>query len=701
MQGKHKEYNDLNALLIDLKKDVQIFLKHEKDKCFFGEFAKANKTTNDCISWWIYFVNMLCSLPYPDDHRQKLILSLKKYYEGNIAQLRMIDEFEFEYKAENAILWYTRDTFLFRILNSALRQNNIPAIFLFGFFIQDLYRKLREEHRKFKLRCLDAKIEILKVYRGQLMHKTEIEKLFKQNQLCGDQIVNNSFLSTTCDRSVAMMFLNSAAQLEDEIQSVLFEIEIDINKRATHPYSDISSISQFNCESEVLFMINMEFRLEEGIAVSYDGNEKVWIVKLSPADDEGMTEELAYFEDMSSRRRLLKQSVGILIGPLNESDLSQVSSGLNDASLNEIDAVFDSLSSLFPQEKSLILGHRFHSVGKYYEDPRQSNYLLAMASYDEALKNWLKYINDDELNCYIDIVQIHIAMGRCYKNHVKDNDMTRQHFDLAIAYSQLAFANVNMTDYEKVKMFDQLYNLCKDMELSGESEKLMYIEMAIEFENSCLVHLQNCYSLSDLRIPNALCEIAGCYRALYKYDEAVENYEKALEIHLQHHSNHYSYYVSQIYGFIIDVYFDYTCDYNSALKYQLIKLEYEQKSVVNTHLSHGSTVDGWIKLKNTYAADSYVKLVDIYIKLQQYDAAYENLQMVRHLYIQKNVTLSQRTMPILIESMKILREYFLETQSNHHLMTRYKNAVTFFLYLIIILMCCELLARLVFKMTGL
>ena len=55
----------------------------------------------------------------------------------------MIDEFEEEYSEEYALWWYTRDTFLFRELNKALRFQNIDWLFQFRFFIHDMHKLLK------------------------------------------------------------------------------------------------------------------------------------------------------------------------------------------------------------------------------------------------------------------------------------------------------------------------------------------------------------------------------------------------------------------------------------------------------------------------------------------------------------------------------------------------------------------------------
>lgn len=107
--------------------------------------------TTDDSPWSsrIEFLDFLCYLPNPPDYLQRLITFLKEYYKGIQIQLDKIEDFAKNYRSEYAIQWYTTDTFVYRLLNRALRQYNIEVLFLFGFIIKDIQKQLKEEHAKF------------------------------------------------------------------------------------------------------------------------------------------------------------------------------------------------------------------------------------------------------------------------------------------------------------------------------------------------------------------------------------------------------------------------------------------------------------------------------------------------------------------------------------------------------------------------
>ena len=86
--------------------------------------------------------------PREKDIHQDLIDEWRLVYRSNSAQTKYIDEFEETYNPSNAIYWYTRETFLYRMVNMALRTENIVVVWRLRFFIQDMYRQLQQLHKE-------------------------------------------------------------------------------------------------------------------------------------------------------------------------------------------------------------------------------------------------------------------------------------------------------------------------------------------------------------------------------------------------------------------------------------------------------------------------------------------------------------------------------------------------------------------------
>jgi len=215
-------------------------------------------------------IDCLLRMESNQDDIDELILFLKTRYEGNYNELRNIDEFRGIYSSDKALELYTYESFYYRTLNQALRCQNFDMMFLYRSFITDIYRQLRSIQYQSN--------DPLCVYRGQLMTTVELEEL---KQHIGQYISINSFLSTTKDRTVAACFSGNSNQ-QNHMEQVFFEINADPKVAVSQPFADISAISRFPDESEVLFMIGSIFRLN---GISYDSNQ-TWAIQMTMCSDD-------------------------------------------------------------------------------------------------------------------------------------------------------------------------------------------------------------------------------------------------------------------------------------------------------------------------------------------------------------------------------------------------------------------------------
>lgn len=69
-------------------------------------------------------------------------------YRNNQATDHQIDEFEKTFNSENAIWWYTTDSFLYRQINAAFRTENILTLWKLRFVIQGIYKQLELLHEE-------------------------------------------------------------------------------------------------------------------------------------------------------------------------------------------------------------------------------------------------------------------------------------------------------------------------------------------------------------------------------------------------------------------------------------------------------------------------------------------------------------------------------------------------------------------------
>jgi sugar lactone lactonase YvrE len=241
--------------------------------------------------------------PNPTDIHD-LIADCKTEYQGNDSELNKIRQFQEKYSSNEALWWYTRESFYYKTLNKALRSQNIHMIFLYRSFITDIYRQLKENPCDTPLR----------VYRSQLMTKDELKEL---KRLIGQFISVNSFLSTSKDRSTAL-FLAGDATVQTDMERVLFEIDADPIMASSQPFADISILSEFD-ESEVLFMVGSIFRLN---GISFDVDQG-WIIQMSlcSGDEHEFKDVLAHMKQQNGSGPTNLRTFGKVLWQMGKLDL--------------------------------------------------------------------------------------------------------------------------------------------------------------------------------------------------------------------------------------------------------------------------------------------------------------------------------------------------------------------------------------------
>ncbi|CAF1634338.1 unnamed protein product, partial [Didymodactylos carnosus] len=57
---------------------------------------------------------------HTNESKQDLLNHCRLYYKHDLCELKKIDDFEENYRSTKAIRWYTRDSFLYRLINKSL-----------------------------------------------------------------------------------------------------------------------------------------------------------------------------------------------------------------------------------------------------------------------------------------------------------------------------------------------------------------------------------------------------------------------------------------------------------------------------------------------------------------------------------------------------------------------------------------------------
>ncbi|CAF1156907.1 unnamed protein product [Didymodactylos carnosus] len=249
-----------------------VVLTYCNDEC-----AIAQKLNNYFDIIMLQLIEILRSVSDRTDTINKKMLERYRYYcAGDDTELARIDDFELNYRNCDAIRWYTKDSFLYRLLNSTLRHSDINAIFDFRSYILDLYDQLTIVHLDY-LRSLPTTNKLSTAYRGQLMHINEIELLEKN---IDRQILFNTFVSSSQSCDVALVFCGQGLEQTPLLESVFFHIEYDNRYNERRPYADIKLNSVFSDDNEMLFSQGSLFKIDSVSQVC----TKVWLIKLTLCD---------------------------------------------------------------------------------------------------------------------------------------------------------------------------------------------------------------------------------------------------------------------------------------------------------------------------------------------------------------------------------------------------------------------------------
>ncbi|CAF3560993.1 unnamed protein product [Adineta steineri] len=220
--------------------------------------------------------DILLKLPRTLEAKQEMIDELERTSNGNFSQ--QIQDFERNYHSNDAIQWYTRESFVYRTINQILRYDDISLAIKYRFFITDLYEKLSELHNQIIQSNDFSEQPIITCYRGQLMQLSEINQ-FKQN--VGKHIAINTFFSTSQSLDIALMFAGgSKFENTTSLKSIIFSIEVDPSIQNTRPYAHINSYSSYTDEDEVLFALCSVFRIEKFSMLSVNDNIPVIHLKM-------------------------------------------------------------------------------------------------------------------------------------------------------------------------------------------------------------------------------------------------------------------------------------------------------------------------------------------------------------------------------------------------------------------------------------
>ncbi|CAF1022322.1 unnamed protein product [Adineta steineri] len=512
-----KEYNKIigiftkqHGLLESIKEKMDLVEKQTLSFSLFDQKQKSLKDlSQESASFLLHqmLIYVLKQMPQDKLSKQQMLDMCRDYYKKNKHELKKIEEFQQTYTRDKAIEWYTDECFLYKLLNKALRTEDIELLFNFRFFIIDLCSTIEQENQLLKNKGT------LTLYRGTQIPNEELEKI-KEN--IGKTISTNGFLSTSRNINVSLGFIHMNVQSND-FTSVLFEIKANPLLK-TVIFTDVGNRSRIKGEEEVLFNLNSLFKI---VSVCFDSKLTVWKVQLN-ATDEGAEKVEEYLS--LSKQQMEEYIPLIYFGRLLLNELGQV-----DRAGKYFSMLLKSLPHDHPDIASI-----YNHIGAVHDERKELN--LALKNYEIAYEMRRKQLPSNHPHIAGSLNNI----GLIYR--------AKGDFNTALDYYQ-----------QSLRIYENLYpgnNLQKSMAI----ENIGMVYNAKEDFDTALTYLSRALEMYKHVLPDQHSQIASCLGAIGNVHEkkgslntALDYYQQALNMNEQclpfDHSN-----LSTNLGSIIDIY---------------------------------------------------------------------------------------------------------------------------------------------------
>ncbi|CAF1490743.1 unnamed protein product [Adineta steineri] len=573
-----------------------------------------------------------------------------------------INRFESEYHTQSPISWYTSPTFIYSMLNDALRFMEGGTIISMGFFIRDLHQQILQLHQQ-QVNTYHGKSFI--VYRGQGLSKANFEKLQKTE---GGLMSFNNFLSTSTEPDLPLGFALSALDNLDTV-GILFKMLIDPHVTSA-PFASIKEESPFNKEEEsysnkedeILFSMHTVFRV---IAIKKMGNELYEVQLQSTSDDDEQLRLLTNrIREEASGGTGWQRLGGLLlkIGQFNKAEelynglLEQTSDeGEKGVYYNQLGGVhlnqgdYEKAICYFEQgleigQKTLSSNHpdlasSYGNIGSVYT--KMGKYSKALSFHEKALEICQKILPSNYhvlTTSYNNIAGVYTKMGEYPKAlsfYEKDLEICQKilpsnHPDLATSYNNIADVYYNMGEHSKAFLFHKKTLEIQQKSLppnhpdlaasynniAGVCDKMGESSKALPFHEKALEIFEKTLPSNHPSLATSYNNIGLMYSNMGEYSKALSSHEKALAIRKRTlSSNHPDLVIS--YNNIGIAYRNME-EYSKALSFYEKALEICQKALPSNHPSLATSYNNIARV--------YYSMKDYYKTLSYYERALDILQ---------------------------------------------------------------------------
>ncbi|CAF1627023.1 unnamed protein product [Didymodactylos carnosus] len=412
-----------------------------------------------------------------------MIETCLEYYQNNKIELEKIKTFHDTYKPEDAIIWYTKDSFVYRLINKALRTEDIDLLYLFRFYIVDLCLQLEHER---------LSITPLTVYRCQIMSREEFEQ-FETGML----ISTNTFFSTTRKLNIALAFISNALNTSEQV-AVLFDIKIEFGLTCI-VVCDVDKYSEMSGENEILFSIGTVFKIN---CMTFDMDQNAFKIVMTATDngfDKVQEHITATYEQFSYMQK------PILFGRLliNMGDYLKAERYYN--------LMLESV-----EKDSLDAADIIHETANI--NYLKGQFTIALLKYKYAYDIRKKYLSDTN---HPNIAKSLITIGNVFYNS-KSYDCAIEKYKQSLAIYHSIYMNEDHSNISKV-----LINLGKAY--IGKNEH----KIALDYLTKALQISRRILPLNHQDIGECFEAIGLAYKSLSDYSTAPQYYIQAFDVYAE------------------------------------------------------------------------------------------------------------------------------------------------------------------------
>ena len=496
------------------------------------------------------------------------------YYELNKEkQISVLKEFIIDHEngkiRENSVRWYTKESFINRMINTCLRKMNYTEVFLIRNYLYHLRNNLKEISKKNKAK---------KLFIGTKLSNEEITRI---KNFQGQPFHLNGFISKSGNISVAFKIMTLQQLDENQYSRILFQIDAEAEEMTN--YSCIKDFSLSADEDEHLINLNVFLKIKKVEEKIFENTKYYhFYLKLSNESELIVQKETQFYKKsmleiykkdynldsfyIAEIFKLLKKQEEIinLIGNLrltNEIDISISYSLIGEFYYEK--KQFDKAISFYQKSLEIYLktvGSNHHETANCYNNiglayDNKGEYDRTIDYYRKSLEIYLKTvgsIHHDTANCYNNI-------GSAYDNK-RDHDnaidyynksleiylktVGSNHPETAYCYNNIGLALNNKRDFDSA-----IENYNKSLEIrlktlgsdhpdtasSFNSIGLSYYnkedyDRAIEFYNKSLEIRLKTIGSNHPDTASSFNNIGLAYESLGKYDRAIEYYDKSSHI---------------------------------------------------------------------------------------------------------------------------------------------------------------------------